>query len=257
LRINHAGGVKPSGKFNDLKGIKVLIATPTRDRTCGTDFATSRQATIDLFSKYGITGYTLPYENSCYVDFARNKFVSEFMKTDCTHLLQADSDMSWEPEDIIKMLTYDKEFIAGIGRKKTDEMEFAGVNYTDSMGTIEGQTGEKEEDVLIRMKYIGSALTLHKRSVFEKLAFNFPTLRTKATDGHYFYHSEYTADDWKTEDYVFCSLCEKVGIEIWCYPNIDMGHYGMKNYAGNWFKHLKSLPKAPDYTIERILCQLA
>jgi len=85
------------------------------------------------------------------------------------------------------------------------------------------------------MKYIGGAFTLHKRSVFEKLMT--PEDHTKT--GYKFYECRYYFNGWRSEDYVFCEKCTDKGIDIWCYPNIEMGHLGNKNYSGNYFKFLK------------------
>ena len=257
MKINDFGGVtapdltsmKELAKYNSLrdKGISILFCTPTLDGQVSIDFTTSLIQSIDLLNKLGIPVIVGKSNNSCFIDLSRNLFAAQFMKCKCSHLWQVDSDMSWNPEAILDMLLKDKEFIAGIGRKKTDKEEYAGINYTDENGTILGETGETEEDVLIRMKMIGGAFTLHKRSVFDKLAKKFTSLKAMlgTTEGYSFYSCNYYKHAFCTEDYSFCALCEQAGIKIWCMPNIDMGHKGYTNYAGNHFKYLKGL-KIPE-----------
>ena len=213
------------------------------------DYMMSMVQTSEYLIKLGIPLIMGKSNNSCFVDFSRNTFASQFMESKCTHMMQIDDDMGWNPEAVLEMLLHDKEFIAGIGRKKTDFVEFAGTNYTDENGTIIGQPGTTEKDVLIKMKHIGAAFSLHKRSVFEKLIAKFPEYKCEATNGYSFYRCEYTERQWETEDYHFCSLCEKAGIEIWCYPNIDMSHQGRKDYRGNFFNHLKEKKEVLKYSI--------
>ena len=43
---------------------------------------------------------------------ARNKLVTEFLKTDCTHLFFIDADISFEPDDLIRVLAFNKPLVA-------------------------------------------------------------------------------------------------------------------------------------------------
>lgn len=247
MRINHSiGGVKSSNA--DLPGgISIFLCTPALDGQCSIEYAASLAETAAVFSKLNIPIIINRSNNSCFVDLSRNLFVSLFMESECTHLLQIDSDMSWKPESIIRMLKKDREFIGAVGRKKLENEEYAGINFTDHLGNVMGQTGEREEDVLIEMQYMGGAFTLQKRSVFEKLDEKYPEYRTEGTgkNGHYFYHCQYNEKAWHTEDYVFCHLCRNAGVQIWAYADVTLGHRGTKNYEGNFFNYLKALPPAP------------
>ncbi len=225
------------------KGISVLFSVPTKDKTVTLGFCVSLVQTAETFFKLGIPFILVDANNSNFTDLTRNMAVQVFMKSKGTHILQIDSDMKWEPNVILDMLLYDKEFIAGVGRKKVEDEEYAGVNFTADDGTPMGQMGEKEEDVLIQMKYVGGAFTLLKRSVFEKLILNYPILKCEQV-GYAFYQTRYEPNCYKTEDYLFCELCNDIGIDIWCYPNINMGHQGIKDYKGNYFDYLKALPAA-------------
>jgi len=144
--------------------------------------------------------------------------------------------MSWEPHVILDMLLFDKDFIAGIGRKKSLDVEFAGTPLTDETGGIVGQLGATQEDAIVKMKHIGGAFTLHTKAVFEKMR---NTSIQSNPVGFVFYKDEYDLITWKTEDYRFCEKCHEIGIDIWCYPNIKMGHLGNYDYSGSYFDYLK------------------
>ena len=235
-------------KYEPLRGkVCLLVCTPTLDNKVGFDYTISMLETLTELNKLDIPVVMGKPNNSCFIDLSRNLFAAQFMAGPYTHLLQIDSDMSWKSTDILNILLKDKEFIGGIGRKKLENEEYAGIHYTDENGTIKGELGKTEEEVLIKMKFIGGAFTLHKKSVFEKLIERYPSLKTVlgTMPGHAFYKCEYHTEAYQTEDYYFCSLCESAGIDVWCYPNIDMGHEGRKNYKGNYFKYLKGL-KIPE-----------
>ena len=195
MRINDFGGVKAPDitnlkntvKYEPLRGkVCLLICTPSLDGKVNFDYTTSLLQTVIELSKLDIPVVIGKPNNSCFIDLARNLFVSQFMAGPFTHLLQIDSDMSWKPEDVLNLLIKDKEFIAGIGRKKLDNEEYAGMDYSDESGNVIGELGETEEDVLVKMKYIGGAFTLHKKSVFEKLQKKFVSLKAMlgTTKGH-------------------------------------------------------------------------
>jgi len=263
LRIDQAlGGCRkadPLAKYRTLegKGIKILFGSPTLDGEVSIDFMSSLMQSIELLSKLGIPVLMLKNLNSCYIDVARNLYAAKLLESTATHLWQADTDMSWNPEAILDMLLKDKDFIAGIGRKKLENEEYAGVNFTDSNGTIIGEFGDTEEEVLIQMKVIGGAFTLHKRCVFEKLRDSRYMVKRLIgeTSAYVFYECSYRPH-WTSEDYNFCNSCIESGIDIWCYPNIEMGHKGFKDYKGNWFKHLKSKKQERDDSISRSIDEI-
>jgi hypothetical protein len=45
---------------------------------------------------------------------SRNTLVSQFLKTNSTHLLFIDADICFEPEQVFRMLNFDRDFVAGI-----------------------------------------------------------------------------------------------------------------------------------------------
>jgi len=245
LRIKHINEVIDTlSKYQSLrgKGIKILFGSPSLNGEVSIDFTASLLQSIEMLGKLGIPVLMLKNLNSCYIDVARNLYVEKLLASRATHLWQVDTDMSWPPEAILNMLLKDKDFIAGIGRKKLEKEEYAGINYTDEAGTVLGEFGENEEDVLIQMKVIGGAFTLHKREMFRKIIGKQGLLPTIIGDtkAYVFYECKYRPE-WRSEDYVFCDLCTRSDIDIWCYPNINMGHKGYTNYNGNWFKHLKKI----------------
>ncbi len=104
--------MKMSGGSNSpaLSGVKLFIGTPSRG-DCSIHYARSLAYTIKLLTKAGIEVECHSALLSCFVDMIRNTLVSEFLKTDCTHLMMIDDDMGWNPEAVLKMLAHDVELV--------------------------------------------------------------------------------------------------------------------------------------------------
>lgn len=224
---------------------KLMIGCPTRDNRCSFDFMISMVQTCELMTKLGIDVVIAKAPNDCFVDLARNIIVDSFYTSDCTHLLFVDDDMSWQGDDVFKMLKKNKDLLVAVGRKKCEAIDYAAVEYVDKDGALIGELAEKEEDVLLRMKYAGAAFMLIKKSVIEKMYEEYHYYKCKQVgEGAYsLFRCEYTQEQFHTEDYMFCKLWERIGGEIWCYPNVTLGHLGQKDYKGNYFDYLKSLKK--------------
>lgn len=252
MRINHGEGGKTPSQLNEPetpykyhclkdKGYSVLFSVGTKDKTVSYGFAISLAQTTKTMFDLGIPFVSVDANNSNFTDLTRNKAASLFLHSKCTHLLQIDADMEWNVCDLLDMFLYDKEFIAAVGRKKTDEIEFCALPVLDEDGDVIGQTGETEKDVLIKMSLVGGAFTLIKHSVFEKLVEKNKDLACHGVGagqfpGYAFYQCKYTLVGHRMEDYFFCDLCTKAGINIWCYPNVTLGHQGIKDYKGNYFE---------------------
>lgn len=272
MKINHniGAGDKTSAllkepetplKYHGLKdkGYSILFSVGTKDKMVTYDFAISLAKTTKTMFDLGIPFVCVDANNSNFIDLTRNKAASLFLHSKCTHLLQIDSDMSWDVNDLLDMLLYDKEFIAAVGRKKIEDVEFCAIPMLDNDGDIMGQMGKTHEDVLIKMSVVGGAFTLIKHSVFEKLVKKnnllCDGLGSDNVPGYAFYQCKYDAVGHRMEDYFFCDLCRAAGIDIWCYPNVTLGHQGIKDYRGNYFEsHKKGDYKSEE--IDRIINEL-
>lgn len=62
-------------------------------------------------------GFSVSYillTGNCHVDDARNTVIHEFMQTDCSDLVFLDADVSWKPEDLVKLCEYDLDLVGGV-----------------------------------------------------------------------------------------------------------------------------------------------
>jgi hypothetical protein len=50
------------------------------------------------------------------------------------------------------------------------------------------------------------------------------------------------------EDMWFSKKCREAGIDLWIYPNVNTGHYGVKGWTGNFHEFLKGQAKEQDHS---------
>ena len=93
---------------------------------------------------------------------ARNSLTSDFLKTECTHLLFIDSDLVFSAEQIGRLLAHGKEVIGGFYPKKMEGLVQWVCNGMDGKPTP-GPDGLQE------LRYIGTGFLLVRRDVFERV----------------------------------------------------------------------------------------
>ena len=111
---------------------------------------------------------------------------------------------------------------------------------------LEEGTSTMKIDEPQKVKFIGTGLLMIDRSVYAKFNENYP---------QYFYHPDHQNTEhfnssktitnffpveiepeskrMLSEDYYFCYLVRKMGIDIWCLPFMQTTHYGLFGYRGN------------------------
>jgi hypothetical protein len=230
---------------------KVLIATPMYNSTCNANYAISM---IKLFQHFKETEElkldTLFALNESLITKTRSMIAHAFMNSDNTHLLFIDSDISFEPEELIRMVNCDKDITCGIYPKKN--IDWHKVYRAALRGTPPGRLSEfastklviptpgaeEDEDGLIEVERAATGFMLIKREVFEKLADSVNSFRLEdsvdnvstAPDEQF---KEYflSGPDPDTgvylhEDFNFCRMWRKIGGKIHAAPWVYLQHTG-------------------------------
>ena len=104
---------------------KLFIATPMYGGQCYGYYAQSVLMLQKTMEREGIETVFSFMFNESLITRARNALTHGFLNSDATHLLFIDSDIRFNPEDVIAMLKADKEVICGMYPKK--EINFASV----------------------------------------------------------------------------------------------------------------------------------
>jgi len=187
------------------------------------------------------------YYRACDSDIARarNVIIGRFLKSDCTHLLMIDSDISWPPGAVTRMLSHKKDFVAGAYRGKTDEKDVYFIRWPQKK---EMEVNPDTGFPLLKVDGIAIGFCLLTRSCVEKLAEPYKD-RWMADlvipDETFpwvidFDKSEGTRYE---EGYSLCRKWRDMGGECWVDPGINLGHMGMKIFESNLVGFLEKMQR--------------
>ena len=263
-------------KVEDLKKHKVFVATPMYG---GMAHGLYIKSSLDLqttMSKYGIeTKFSFLFNESL-ITRARNYLVDEFLRSDFTHLLFIDSDIHYNPQDVIAMLALDKDVIGGPYPKKSinwGNVAQAARNHPNmepkELETLVGEyvfnvvKGTKQFQVTdpLDVLEIGTGFMMVKREVFDTMKDAYPMIHYKPDhvgqanfDGTRYIHAFFDtvidskdsitgggSDRYLSEDYMFCQMWRKIGGQIWLCPWMKTQHIGTYAFTGN-------MPAVAQYT---------
>ncbi len=205
--------------------MKLLIATPSYDAKVDVCYTSSLMITALQLYKNGIEFGSLINRTGTLLAAERNAIARTFLESDYTHLLCIDSDIGWNANDVLEMIQYDLEFVAGVyPTRRSPGYTFRPFFNEDNSIVI----GDKS---LISMQYVPAGFMLLKKSVFEKIINKFPELRYESKDpalveaqGWGFFNTEIWDGEFWGEDYFFCRKAIQAGVEIWTNPNFEFKH---------------------------------
>ena len=256
-----------------LREKKLFVATPMYGGQCAGMFAKSTNDLSALCTHYGIQLRYYYLFNESLITRARNYCVDEFMRSDYTHLMFIDSDIGFDPRDVLSMLaladghedTNDGQpldIICGPYPKKTiswekikqavdkgvaDEDPSVLENYVGDfvLNPAEGNTRialSKPAEVLEG----GTGFMMIRKQTFEVFAEKYPELmykpdhiRTEAFDGSReimcFFDAliDPKSKRYLSEDYMFCQWSRNVGLKVWMCPWMTLKHVGSYVFGGN------------------------
>ena len=250
-----------------LRTRKLFVATPMYGGACAGMYARSIADLSAICTKYGISLQLYYLFNESLITRARNYCTDEFLRSDATHLMFIDSDIGFNPQDIIALMAlqlqndnydviggpYPKKCISwekikqavdkGMADKDPNVLEkFVGdYVFNPKSGTGSIAIGEPAE-----VLEIGTGFMMIRRKTFEVFAEKFPQylykpdhVRTKNFDGSREIMMYFQAEvDPKTkrylsEDYWFCQKLQEAGLSIWLCPWMQLSHVGTYIFGGS------------------------
>ena len=249
-------------KVEELKKNKLFIATPMYG---GMSHGLYVKSALDLqttMAKYGVeTKFSFLFNESL-ITRARNYLVDEFLRSGYTHLLFIDSDIHYNPQDVLALLALDKDVIGGPYPKKSinwGNVAAAARSHPDmEPRELEQLVGEYVFNVV---KGTSQFTVTEPLEVFEKMEVEYPSIKYKPDhvgqanfDGTRYIHAYFdTVIDTKdsitgggserylSEDYMFCQMWRKMGGTIYLCPWMKTQHIGTYAFSGN-------MPAVAQYT---------
>ena len=262
--------------IEDLKSKRLFVATPMYGGMAHGMYVKSCLDLQTILSKYGVDVKFSFLFNESLITRARNYLVDEFLRSDCTHMLFIDSDIHFNPQDVIALLALDKDIVGGPYPKKSinwnNVAETLRKNPDINPSDLEHVVGDYVFNVVhgtkqftvvepLEVLEIGTGFMMIERSVFDKMSEAFPLIRYKPDhigqtnfDGSRYIHAYFDtvidsidsitgggSERYLSEDYMFCQMWRKIGGQIFLCPWMKTGHIGTYQFNGN-------LPKIAEYT---------
>ena len=252
--------------LDELRKRKIFVATPMYGGACGGQYCKSTADLAMLCSKYGIEVRFFYLFNESLITRARNYLVDEFMRSDFTHLMFIDSDIGFDPNDVLALAALaepgEKDIVCGPYPKKTIAWEkikqavdkgFADENPNnlekyvgDYVFNPVGGQNEIRIDEPVEVLEGGTGFMCVTRQAFEKYAEAYPDqsykpdhVRTKHFDGtreimaYFDCVIDPESKRYLSEDYMFCQWARKAGVGVWMCPWMQLSHQGMYIFSGS------------------------
>ena len=103
----------------ELRKNKLFVATPMYGGQCNGLYMKACLDLQGICAQYGIDVRFSFLFNESLITRARNYLVDEFLRSDCSHLLFIDSDIHFNPQDVLALMAIDKDVIGGPYPKKS------------------------------------------------------------------------------------------------------------------------------------------
>lgn len=252
----------PKGGFKDRS---LFVAVPMYGGQCAGMFTRSMIDLSALCFRYGVNVRFYFLFNESLITRARNYCCDEFMRSDCTHLMFIDSDIGFNPQDVIALLAISSpgseyNVIGGPYPKKTISWEKI------KMAVDKGFADEDPEnlsrfvgDYVFNPKHgqaeiplhepvevleIGTGFMMIQKETLQKFSEQFPEynyrpdhVRTEHFDGSrpimQYFQAEIKDNRYLSEDYWFCQKIQELGLKTWFCPWMKLNHVGTYVFGGS------------------------
>jgi len=244
----------------------LFIATPMYGGQCAGLFARSVSDLTALCTKYGIPLQVYFLFNESLITRARNYCCDEFMRSNAKHLMFIDSDIGFNPQDVIALMALqlqnpEYDIIGGPYPKKCISWEK--IKHAVDKGVADQNPNILEKFVgdyvfnpkggqqqiplnePVEVLEIGTGFMMITKEAMEKFATVYPQylyrpdhVRTEHFDGSreimMFFQAEVDpiTKRYLSEDYWFCQKAQAAGLKTWFCPWMALQHVGTYIFGG-------------------------
>ena len=223
-----------------LRKYNIFIATPCYGGMLTDQYFLSMFRLSQTLMQHGINFRITTLRNESLITRARNIMTAMFLESQCTHLFFVDSDIEFQPQDVLRALAYDKDIMAAAYPKKALPIQYA-INFKF---TDQERRKIRVENGAVEVLDASTGFFMVKRRVVEKMMQSYPELHYRNDSNidpkfnqycYSFFDTIHDPDDnrYLSEDYTFCRRWQKLGGEIWLDPNTKLNHVGSYTFEGD------------------------
>lgn len=248
--------------------VKVYILTPCYGGLCHVNYILKVMETKEVLQNMGIQVALQFIRNESLITRGRNNLVAKAMSDPAmTHILFIDSDITWDPIHVIKLIIADKELVGGIYPIKkyhwdrlsqesiTSILERKKISYNAGLSDTQMiyhnllhynfnylQNQNRIENNLMEIYTLATGFMMIQRSCIAKMSAAHP--QCKYTDDCGFLQGDENKnayslfdcaivnDHYYSEDWLFCHRWRLIGGQIFVDITVDLWHTGQEDYQG-------------------------
>lgn len=214
-----------------MKNIWLAIPAYTGQVHLGT--MSSIIAELPLLGERGYKLSILDETGNSMIAHARDLVCAKFLAGEGTDLVFIDSDVTWEPGSLLRLLEHPVDIVAGSYPQRRDPLAFF-VKWIEEQENLvaDPATG------LLEVEGVPAGFLRITRDALTKMVLAFPQKRFAdryAPSGfaHALFDNIHEGDLYFGEDYSFCRRWRELGGKVWLDPELKMGHIGFKTFHGS------------------------
>lgn len=221
---------------------KVVFCIPTYQRPAQA-MLDSLEASLPFIEAAGWEHGAIFEKGNPYISAARATMLRAAITANATTIVFIDDDVSWRPEDLLKLIDTPGAVVAGTYRTRGDDPDYMGKPLQDKNGKLTSM----RDDRCIEMTCVPAGFlkitmdcVAHFMLAYPELCYGSPW--NASVD--LFNHGAYKGL-WWGEDYSFCRRWRDAGGEVWCIPDMNIDHNtrdGKTVWRGNYHEYLMRQP---------------
>jgi hypothetical protein len=221
--------------------MKVVFCVPSLEGPT-TPLIESLEASLPLLDKWD---HAAVEERGCpYISSARATMLHKALEAGADVILFLDYDLSWRPEDLVRLIETEGDVVAGLYRFKQAKERYMGsvLPGPDGMPII-------RDDGCVKAELVPAGFLKITRRVYDVLRKAHPELLYGNKDKPHLDLFNHGAHEglWWGEDYAFSRRWTALGEEIWVVPDLCLTHHGKTEaFPGNYHKFLLRQPGGRD-----------
>ncbi len=228
----------------DPPGKKVVFCTPTIKKPYQ-QFLDSLEASIPLLEEHG-WDHSAVWRVGCpYISASRSLMLRQALDAKADVIVFIDHDLSWEPNDLLRLIETQGDVVAGTYRYKKPEEEYMGRLIPGI-----GGTPIVRDDGCVKGFCIPAGFLKVTRKCINEFIEAYPELcygERSAPHVDLFNHGAHKGV-WYGEDYAFSRNWLDAGKEIWIIPDLNLTHWdGDTPYPGNFHNYLLRQPGGSEH----------
>lgn len=220
--------------------MKVALCTPTLTQPHSACLA-ALAASVVALDAAGVE-HSATYEVGCpYISHARATMLRRALDWGADAVVFIDHDMSWRPQDLVKLIETEGDVVAGTYRFKKPEVEYMATVMCNADGTPQ----VRASDGAIRADKVPAGFLKVTREGVRRFMRAYPELvygDPEKPSVDLFNHGAWEGV-WYGEDYAFSRRWKEIGGEIWIVPDLNLDHHSANEvFRGNFHEFLMRQP---------------